>query len=510
MTDTPDSEDFSALASESSQFRNSLVQRGFSDDGNALQGAVAWRDQHGAVRSACVEICPNARFPFAPPDVRLLEAGTDVTPTFHIERNGKLCLWLSDIPVDDAPWRDPDRLLEKISGWIEQTAAGWPDDDDADLERYLELNDDCIVIYDNLLLEPSSFYRTRRNPIGVVTVAEPLAWGPNPERMKNKGVRRKERNLLAVIDVGPISYPIRTWEDLRDASGHDREPLRKLIQLGSVRYVLLRYQRRTRRAALALEFPTTREGVPVLRACESADQSMATRTLRAGRAAPDFKDTKVAVIGCGAIGSHIADLLFRSGVYQLTLLDAEKLRPGNIIRHTADDAFIGDWKPNAVKAQLRITGLPTDDVRTEIARVDDPAQALELARSHDLIVDATADARATSLLRWAAEQTGTSLVSACIQRDGGIARIDRFPLRHAERHLEAVPRAGREDAVRYEQGCGSPVSMTPPLAVAMAASRGCQVVLDELGGTRQLPATILEVVEPQPDKPYDALGTLRS
>lgn len=510
MTDTPDPEGFSALASVSSQFRNALIQRGFSDDGVCLRGPVLWHDAHGAVRSSRVEIHPNSRFPFAPPDIKLLEAEPDVTPTFHIERNENLCLWTSDIPVDNAPWRDPDQLLEKISSWIEQTAAGWPDDDDADLERYLERNDTCIVVYDDSLLEQRSVYRTSRNPIGVVTVTEPLGWSANPERMKNKGVRRKERNLLAVIDVGLISHPIRTWQDLQDASGSDCETLRKLIHIGSVHYVLVRYQRGTRRAALVLDFPTTHEGVPALRICESADQSMATRTLRAGPAAPNYDDTKVAVIGCGAIGSHIADLLFRSGVYQLTLLDFEKLRPGNIIRHTADNAFIGAWKPDAVKAQLRITGLPVDRVRTEIARVDDPSQAVELARSHDFIVDATAEARATSLLRWATEQTGKSLVSVCVQRDGGIARVDRFPLRPGERHLDAVPWADREIGIRYEQGCGSPVSMTPPLAVVMAASIGCQVVLDEIGGTALLPATILEVVEPQPDQPYDAVGTLRS
>ncbi|WP_372451015.1 ThiF family adenylyltransferase [Mycolicibacterium goodii] len=286
--------------------------------------------------------------------------------------------------------------------------------------------------------------------------------------------------------------------------------MRKLLHFESVRYILVRYRRGTRQAALVLDSPTSRDGIPTLRACESADESLTTRTLRTGRAASSFEDSKVAIVGCGAVGSHIADVLFRSGVRRLTLVDAERLRPGNIIRHTADNAFIGLWKPDAVKAQLRGTGLPTADVHSKISRVADPSDALALARSHELIVDATADSGATSVLRWATEQTGTSLVSVCVQRDGGIARVDRFPLRPDESHLRAVPTAARQGEVRYEQGCGSPVSMTPPLSVIMAASIGCQVILDVLTGTRHLPATIIEVLDPQPDAPYSAVGTLRS
>ena len=219
-----------------------------------------------------------------------------------------------------------------------------------------------------------------------------------------------------------------------------------LIEAGSVKYVLVRYQRGVRHAALALDFPSTdNDGIPRLRACESADRSLETRVLRAGSAAPAHADKSVAVVGCGAIGSHVADLLFRSGVRQLTLIDPERYRPGNVIRHTADNTYEGAPKTAAVSVRLSATGLDTESVSVYNVQIRDPHQALALVEAHDLVVDATAAARATALLRWAAESTGSSVVSVCVQRDGGIARVDRFPLRDGESHLDAVADIHRED-----------------------------------------------------------------
>ena len=107
---------------------------------------------------------------------------------------------------------------------------------------------------------------------------------------------------------------------------------------------------------------------------------------------------------------------------------------------------------NAVKAQFATTGLDTDQVELDSGRLSDPDQALQLVEANDLVVDATADARATALLRWAAESLGGRVISVCVQRDGGIARVDRFPLQPDETHLDAVPLAPGERNVLHERG----------------------------------------------------------
>ncbi|MBU8831139.1 hypothetical protein [Mycolicibacterium goodii] len=215
MTDTPKLEDTAALTEARDTFRHGLAQRGFSDDGVSLQGPIVWEDEQHESHTSRVAVTITERFPFAPPAVTILEGDQEFTPTFHIERDGKLCLWPNDVPVHDAPWLDPDKFLDKVSGWFAQADMGWPGDNDADLERYLDSNDECFVLYDDSLLADGNFYRTSSSRLGVVTVNDALAWHPNAARIKNKGIRRKERNLLWVVDVGPVSRPIQTWQDLQ-------------------------------------------------------------------------------------------------------------------------------------------------------------------------------------------------------------------------------------------------------------------------------------------------------
>ncbi|HET9894311.1 MAG TPA: ThiF family adenylyltransferase [Streptosporangiaceae bacterium] len=215
----------------------------------------------------------------------------------------------------------------------------------------------------------------------------------------------------------------------------------------------------------------------------------------------------MAIIGCGAVGSYAADLLYREGARHLTLVDPQMLRPGNAVRHLAPPSLAGLPKADAVKHVLLSYELGGDDIETKQSRVADPGQAIEILRASDLVIDATADQRATAMLCWAAGVTGGSLVTACVQREGGIARADRFPLRGDEEHLAPVPELPLPAAVR-ERGCGDAVSLTPPSAVVAAAELAAELARDELIRSRSLSATVLRVLRPQCDAPYDHLCTL--
>jgi hypothetical protein len=60
----------------------------------------------------------------------------------------------------------------------------------------------------------------------------------------------------------------------------------------------------------------------------------------------------VALIGAGAVGSVLSELLARSGVHQIVLVDEDKLEAGNLVRHTLDLASIGENKASAVARRL--------------------------------------------------------------------------------------------------------------------------------------------------------------
>jgi hypothetical protein len=508
------------FAAETDAWRGQLGRLGFGDDGVRLRGEVEWHHPtHGLVR-ARIEVEPDDRFPFAPPSVRVIDPGTDLKLTFHIERpsrsgsSGNLCLWDSNsYPVDDAPWRDPQVFLDRVRGWLEQTAAGWPGDNVCDLERYLNTDTTTLVLYDADVLT---------NVAGVVKTAA----GPSPstilvtDRRRNAVIaprRRgrlhpKDRALAWVDDLGEIDAPLAEWSDIAAKLGANAHEVTRLVKIGAVGLLLLRYTRSGNPGTLAV---TAKPGVPVptVAACESADTSPTTRAMRAGDLATDLADVRIAVIGVGAVGSFAADLLYRSGVRCLTLIDFERLRPGNVVRHlgTVDD--VGEYKVNVTKKCLAKIGFPTDKIVTKVDAVTRFTDAIDLVKMHDVVLDATANARASSLLSAAADiagpGTGHAVISACVQREGHVLRADRFPLRRGERHLPALPEEPVHDNIR-EAGCGDPVSRTPPPSVVAAADLAWQMAVDHATRQCELPASLAVIRRPQLEAPFDRLGVITS
>ena len=493
-------------------WRERLVALGFSDDGERLRGPVSWEDPASGPVTARVEITPGETFPFAPPRVVILDAGARLEATFHINFDGSLCLWENDWAVDEAPWRDPATLLRRIAGWLEKTASGWPGDDVCDLERYLEQDRDNLVLYDVTALLPGRAVRTAAGPTPAAIVVTGEQRRVDNILRDPRARRRKDKRLAWIADIGAVERPLRAWTDVAAALGAQATEVRRLIGFGVVGLLLLRYSRGPTGSVLALMVRGTSAGIRVT-ACESADSSVATRSLRAGPVAVELAEVKVAIVGCGAIGSFAADLLFRAGVRQLTLRDGERLRPGNVVRHLGGADLVGRAKAHAVRDCLTRVDTNIDGVKGQakpLLRLDD---AIALVRDHDVVLDATGNALASSLLATAAQAVGPGLghmvVAACVQRDGDVLRVDRLPLRGKERHLPALPLL--DDAAHpREQGCGSPVSPAPPGAVIAAAELAHKVVIDEATRACTLPATIAEIRYAQPEPPYDRVGRITS
>lgn len=61
----------------------------------------------------------------------------------------------------------------------------------------------------------------------------------------------------------------------------------------------------------------------------------------------------VVVLGCGSIGSEVADALASSGVGRLTLVDPETLEVENVFRHALGRFYVGKGKAQALAVHLR-------------------------------------------------------------------------------------------------------------------------------------------------------------
>ena len=100
---------------------------------------------------------------------------------------------------------------------------------------------------------------------------------------------------------------------------------------------------------------------------------------------------RIALIGCGTIGSHLAKFLVQNGAGgedgTLLLIDNQTLEPGNIGRHYLGTTSIGENKVDALKHDL-LQCFPEANIRS---MTTDAVCFLASLAGYDLVVDATGE-----------------------------------------------------------------------------------------------------------------------
>ena len=115
---------------------------------------------------------------------------------------------------------------------------------------------------------------------------------------------------------------------------------------------------------------------------------------RGGRGdAPDLASLSVSIIGCGSLGSRLAEQLARDGVGHLILCDDDTLSTGNVGRHLLGMDFVGLKKVTAIAAYLKrsFPHLQVDTFSTESQSTHGDKEAWKLFKSQDLIISLTGD-----------------------------------------------------------------------------------------------------------------------
>lgn len=112
-------------------------------------------------------------------------------------------------------------------------------------------------------------------------------------------------------------------------------------------------------ALFGLRFSGVRDGHPL----SVTGAASAARPFQIDRWDPDYlasrgggyaglMDRHVVVVGCGAVGGHLAFELVRAGIGRLTLVDPDLLLPENTYRHALGREFWGAPKVEALKVAL--------------------------------------------------------------------------------------------------------------------------------------------------------------
>lgn len=212
----------------------------------------------------------------------------------------------------------------------------------------------------------------------------------------------------------------------------------------------------------------------------------------------DLKDKRIAVIGCGAVGSHVAPGLMRlgagTGKGRLDLVDPDHMNPENLGRHVLGYPALFKLKAEALADEL-MRQFPFSSVRARPHNV----RAFGDLFDADLVIDATGEEAASEMINAMRLARGTETPvlhvrirgnGECVQtfwaqgRDFGCFRC-LLQADHKNYREERYP-VLKDQPKRKQLGCAG---FTPyAVSASMAAAALClEVVVDWLQNGRPSP-----------------------
>ena len=209
---------------------------------------------------------------------------------------------------------------------------------------------------------------------------------------------------------------------------------------------------------------------------------------------------RIALIGCGTIGSHLAKFLVQSGAGHeggtLLLLDNQFFEPGNVGRHYLGPSHIGEWKAEAVRQELLCQFA---EAHVLVKRVNAEGFLAGLT-GYDLIVDATGEEALSATInhRFAVHRRGGARTPAVVHVwlfgngaagqallvDGSQFACFKCLKPDHNGQWRFNPLKPGTTAERTAAACGEGQFLAYGVAApAMAAALGLQLILDWNSGT---------------------------
>lgn len=130
---------------------------------------------------------------------------------------------------------------------------------------------------------------------------------------------------------------------------------------------------------------------------------------------------RVVLIGCGALGTVLANTLVRAGVGWLRICDRDYIEPNNLQRQVLfDEEDIRSNLPKAEAACRKLRGINSDvTVEAEVADVT-PANIARLAEGADLLLDGTDNFETRFLINDLAVKTGRPWIYGAVIGASGL------------------------------------------------------------------------------------------
>ncbi len=214
-----------------------------------------------------------------------------------------------------------------------------------------------------------------------------------------------------------------------------------------------------------------------------------------------IREKAVALIGLGALGSRVAELLAQAGVGRFRLCDSDRLKPANVARHTGGISDFGATKARVVMSRLQNINPRLDFGKVDIivgSAVGSLERLGEFMAGVDLVISTTADESVESVINQVAMTIQQPVLYGRSLRRASMGRV--FLVRpgkdackaclagyaHAGREGESVPPdwidipEGVEDVLLRE--CGRPVIAGSAADLSFIATLTARVAIDFLEG----------------------------
>lgn len=298
-------------------------------------------------------------FPDSLPSVFVLSGLDDDIP--HVDSFGKVCVFEGEGTLTDhrEPYALARETVERARTILEAGLIGTNREDFLDeFEAYWTANTSVmsVVHADDIPREVSALY-TNEELVGVAD--SPCAMARALPQFRG----RSRPALYLPLDSGrvPLGHPrrLQSWSAVLPLLGEDALNLvrRTLVTKKRVVTVVLGIPRPAGGRALAglalrkFKRPgSLAELHPLATSVLQLDRLDSDRVRQ--RAPETTKALRVGVIGCGAVGGHVAHMLAWNGASELVLIDPESCNAGNTFRHVL--GRVG-WQ-----AQSKARGLQSD------------------------------------------------------------------------------------------------------------------------------------------------------
>lgn len=347
-------------------------------------------------------------FPLCLPEIAIAPGEADIVDLPHVDDKQKLCYEPEAGLLLDRkdPWAIIEESLNLACSRLHEILRG---DRAAEFVREIlaywrqftnERRTDCIVMPGDT---PHRTVALFKNGVFIAVADEPETYLRSLRERRSTGLTHRNAVYIpinpAAVDHAFVPRQLTTLAGLRKYVGSTDHDLAKLLARCDKReeFVVLGVQRALGdRALLGVNLTRKASGAHPLASGGTDAQVQPVDLVRLDRAflalrggaCQDLAERRVLLVGCGAVGGHIAVGLARAGVGTLSLVDFDIFEIENAYRHVCGMAWRDLRKVQGLKKELErlVPYVYVNTYQSKLERLIEKSP--ELIGQHDLVISA--------------------------------------------------------------------------------------------------------------------------